>query len=294
MATLKDLKLKITGVKKTKQITKAMNMVAASRLKGSQKRINSFRPYAEKYAEVLGSLAEKATDISSKLLEPREEIESVHIIVCTSDRGLCGAFNEFLLEKANELVDLNQDKKISITAFGKRARDWAVKKDLNIISSHIGVVGTNFGFDIAESKGMELIKMFLAEEIDEVFIVASEFISISRQLTMASKILPIPRLEKDEEVLDESEEYLAEHICEPSPEVVLQEMLPRSVQIQIYRCLLETSASEHAARMVAMDNATKACNDLTKDLNKLYNKTRQAAVTADLMDIVGGAEALKG
>lgn len=293
MATLKDLKLKITGVKKTKQITKAMNMVAASRLRGSQRRIDAFRPYAEKYAEVLGSLAEKATNISSKLLEPREEVKSVHIIVCTSDRGLCGAFNESLLEKAEELIKLNQDKEISITAFGKRARDWAVRNGHNLVADHIGVVGTNFGFEIAEQSGMDHIKMFLNGQADEVFMVASEFISMSKQLPMTSKLLPIPRPEAGDEV-EESDEFLAEHICEPSPEAVLQEMLPRSVQIQIFRGLLETSASEHAARMVAMDNATKACNDLIKDLNKLYNKSRQAAVTADLMDIVGGAEALKG
>jgi F-type H+-transporting ATPase subunit gamma len=293
MATLKDLKLKITGVKKTKQITKAMNMVAASRLRGSQRRIDAFRPYAEKYAEVLGSLAEKATNISSKLLEPREEVKSVHIIVCTSDRGLCGAFNESLLEKAEELIELNQDKEISITAFGKRARDWARRNNHNLVADHIGVVGSNFGFEIAEQSGMDNIKMFLNGEADEVFMVASEFISMSKQLPMTTKLLPIPRPEASEEV-EESDEFLAEHICEPSPEAVLQEMLPRSVQIQIFRGLLETSASEHAARMVAMDNATKACNDLIKDLNKLYNKSRQAAVTADLMDIVGGAEALKG
>lgn len=294
MATLKELKLKITGVKKTKQITKAMNMVAASRLRGSQKRIDSFRPYAEKYAEVLGSLAGKATNISSKLLESREEVNSVHIILCTSDRGLCGAFNESLLEQAEELVNKNQDKSISVTAFGKRAKEWAVKNDHNLVSSHIGVVGTNFGFEIAEKAGMDLIKMFLFADVDEVYMISSEFISMSKQLPVTSQVLPIPRLEEAEEEVDESGEYLAEHICEPSPEAVLTEMLPRSVQIQIFRGLLETSASEHAARMVAMDNATKACNDLIKDLNKMYNKSRQAAVTADLMDIVGGAEALKG
>ncbi|MGE4518532.1 MAG: ATP synthase F1 subunit gamma [Desulfobacteraceae bacterium] len=294
MATLKDLKLKITGVKKTKQITKAMNMVAASRLRGSQRKIDAFRPYAEKYNEVLKSLAEKATNISSKLLEPRDEIKTVHIIVCTSDRGLCGAFNESLLDKTRELVDKNSDKNITITAFGKKGRDWSAKNGINVLKSHLNVVGTNFGFEVAERSGMDLINLFLSGETDEVHMVYSEFQSMSRQVPSAVKILPIERPKSEEEELSEEEGYLAEHICEPSPEAVLQEMLPRSVQIQIFRGLLETSASEHAARMVAMDNATRACNDMIKDLNKLYNKTRQAAVTADLMDIVGGAEALKG
>ncbi|MCB9480237.1 MAG: ATP synthase F1 subunit gamma [Desulfobacteraceae bacterium] len=295
MATLKDLKLKITGVKKTKQITKAMNMVAASRLRGSQRKIDAFRPYAEKYTEVLKSLAEKATNISSKLLEPRDEIKSVHIIVCTSDRGLCGAFNESLLDKTQELVKKNFDKNIKITAFGKKGRDWAGKKGIEVLNSYLNVVGTNFGFEVAERSGNDLINLFLSGEADEVYMVYSEFQSMSRQVPSAVKILPIERPVSDDDIEEASEEgYLAEHICEPSPEFVLQEMLPRSVQIQIFRGLLETSASEHAARMVAMDNATRACNDMIKDLNKLYNKTRQAAVTADLMDIVGGAEALKG
>jgi F-type H+-transporting ATPase subunit gamma len=296
MATLKELKLKITGVKKTKQITKAMNMVAASRLRGSQRKIDAFRPYAEKYAEVLLSLAQKATDISSKLLEPREEIKSVHIIVCTSDRGLCGAFNESLLDKAAELIDQNQDKNITITAFGKKGRDWARKKKYNIHSEHLNVVGTNFGFEVAERAGNDLIWQFLIGETDEVYMVSSEFVSMSKQVPVINKILPVavPELSEEDQADSGSEEYQAEHICEPSAEAVLQEMLPRSVQIQIFRGLLETSASEHAARMVAMDNATKACNDMISDLNKVYNKTRQAAVTADLMDIVGGAEALKG
>lgn len=294
MATLKDLTHKITGVKKTKQITRAMNMVAASRLRGSQRKIDAFRPYAEKYAEVLASLAAKATNISSKLLEPRDEIKTVHIVVCTSDRGLCGAFNESLLDEIEELVNKNSDKNITITAFGKKGRDWSVKRDLRILKSHLDIVGTNFSFEIAERSGIDLINLFLSGEADEVYMIYSEFQSMSRQIPVVSKILPIERPQSIFEESVEEESYLAEHICEPSPEAVLEEMLPRSVQIQIFRGLLETSASEHAARMIAMDNATRACNDMIKDLNKLYNKTRQAAVTADLMDIVGGAEALKG
>ncbi|MDY0131368.1 MAG: ATP synthase F1 subunit gamma [Desulforegulaceae bacterium] len=294
MATLKDLTHKITGVKKTKQITRAMNMVAASRLRGSQRKIDAFRPYAEKYAEVLASLAAKATNISSKLLEPRDEIKTVHIVVCTSDRGLCGAFNESLLDEIEELVNKNSDKNITITAFGKKGRDWSVKRDLRILKSHLDIVGTNFSFEIAERSGIDLINLFLSGEADEVYMIYSEFQSMSRQIPVVSKILPIERPQSIFEESVEEEGYLAEHICEPSPEAVLEEMLPRSVQIQIFRGLLETSASEHAARMIAMDNATRACNDMIKDLNKLYNKTRQAAVTADLMDIVGGAEALKG
>lgn len=292
MATLKELKLKITGVKKTKQITKAMNMVAASRLMGSQRKLDSFRPYAKKYADVLGSLSKRAKDVSSSLLDQREEVQKIHLVVCTSDRGLCGAFNESILHKTEEFISQNQDKEISITAFGRKATSWALKNKIEIVSEHSGVVGSNFGFDIAEQVGIDFINMFLSGKADEIYLISSEFVSMSKQLPVTQCLIPIPEIEVSEDL--EDDEYLAEHICEPSAEAVLTEMLPRSIQIQIYRGLLETSASEHAARMVAMDNATKACNDLTKDLNKLYNKSRQAAVTADLMDIVGGAEALKG
>lgn len=137
-----------------------------------------------------------------------------------------------------------------------------------------------------------MINAFLAGEYDEVYIIYSEFVSMSKQLPQVKKILPIPPIEVEEK--DSGEPYLAEHICEPSPAALLGEMLPKNVFIQIYSGLLETSTSEHAARMSAMENATKACKDMINDLQRLFNKTRQAAITADLMDIVGGAEALKG
>jgi len=296
MATLKEVKTKIGAVKKTKQITKAMNMVAASRLRGAQNNMEGFRPYAEKFAEILGGLSGRAGEETSPLLLPHEEVIKKHIILCTSDRGLCGGFNAHLISKAGSFIkEAGEDIEISLTNFGKKGRDWCRKEQIPIISEHIGVIGTVIKFNIASSVGKGLIDGFLNGEYDEVYVVYSEFISMGRQVATIKQLLPIPPLETDEdEIEDQDKPYLAEHICEPSPDELLGELLPMSVYAQLYRGLLETSTSEHAARMMAMDNASKACDDMIESLTLAYNKARQATITAELMDIVGGAEALKG
>jgi F-type H+-transporting ATPase subunit gamma len=298
MATLKEVKTKIGAVKKTKQITKAMNMVAASRLRGAQNNMEGFRPYAEKFAEVLGGLSGRAGDETNPLLLPHEEVIKKHIVLCTSDRGLCGGFNAHLISKAKSFIEEagdDEDIEFSVTNFGKKGRDWCRKKQIPIISEHIGVIGTVIKFNIASKVGKGLIDGFLNGEYDEVYVVYSEFISMGRQVATIKQLLPIPPLETDEdETEDQDKPYLAEHICEPSPDELLGELLPMSVYAQLYRALLETSTSEHAARMMAMDNASKACDDMIENLTLAYNKARQASITAELMDIVGGAEALKG
>jgi len=299
MPTLKDVQLKIAGVKKTKQITKAMNMVAASRLRGAQANMDAFRPYAGKFAEVLGSLAEKAGEEASPLLVPREDVKKINIVLCTSDRGLCGGFNINLISKAESFLKeyAGTDVEISFTHFGKKGRDWAKNNKKIRVDEYLGVVGGRFDFSVALNAGRKLIDDFLAGTYDEVYVIYSEFVSMARQSPVLQKILPIPPIEtagNDSAEQDEDKPFLAEHICEPSPDELLGEMLPRNVYVQLFSALLETSTSEHAARMAAMDNATKACNDMIGSLTLAYNKARQAAITAELMDIVGGAEALKG
>lgn len=297
MPTLKDVLNKINAVKKTKQITKAMNMVAASRLRGAQVAMSAFRPYAGKFAEVLGSLAEKAGEEASPLLMPRDEVKSVNILLCTSDRGLCGGFNANLISAGESLFNEKKEQniEISFTNFGKKGRNWARKAKIPIVNEYIGIVGGKFDFSIASTAGRILIEGFLEGIYDEVYVIYSEFVSMARQSPVVKKLLPIPPIETEETGLEKEETpYLAEHICEPSSEELLREMLPRNVYVQIYSALLETSTSEHAARMSAMDNATNACNDMLENLTLVYNKARQAAITAELMDIVGGAEALKG
>jgi F-type H+-transporting ATPase subunit gamma len=297
MATLKDIQLKIAAVKKTQQITKAMNMVAASRLRGAQGRMEAFRPYAGKFSEVLGSLAQRAGEESNPLLVPKEEIKKVHVVLCTSDRGLCGGFNMNLIEKADGFLKEKAGDGIefSFTNFGKKGRDWCRKEKLQIEKEYLGVVGGSFGFNIAMTAGKTLGDAFLDGTYDEVYLVYAEFASMAKQLPTLQQLLPIPPIvaEADEEV-EEAGSYMPEHICEPSTDSLLGDMLPRNVYVQIYSALLETSTSEHAARMMAMDNATKACRDMIENLTLIYNKARQAAITAELMDIVGGAEALKG
>jgi F-type H+-transporting ATPase subunit gamma len=295
MATLKEVKTKISSVKKTKQITSAMKMVATSRLRGAQESMDAFKPYASKFAEVLGSVAGKAGEDASPLLVPREEVKRVAIVLCTSDRGLCGGFNVNLIDKADKYASKElAGKEVSFTCFGKKGRDWARKNGKTIDDEYIGIVGGHFDFNVASTSGQKLINSFLEGTVDEVYLVCSEFKNIARQNPVVKQILPIPSLvqEKGPDQASGETRFLAEHICEPSSDALLGEMLPKNVFIQIYDALLQTSTSEHASRMRAMENATKACQDMIGELQTIYNKTRQAGITADLMDIVGGAEAL--
>ncbi len=300
MATLKEVQSKIVSVKKTRQITSAMKMVATSRLRGAQNSMEAFKPYASKFAEVLGSIAGKSGEDASPLLVPRDEVKKVALILCTSDRGLCGGFNTNLITKADKLIKSElEGKDVSFICFGKKGRDWAKKQPQPIEDQYIGVVGGNVEFSVASSSGQKLIDNFLAGTVDEVYLVYSEFINMAKHIPTIKQILPIPSLEgvsegSAEKEMDKDGQFLPEHICEPSSDALLGEMLPKNIFIQIYDALLQTSTSEHAARMSSMENATKACGDIIGELQTIYNKTRQAGITADLMDIVGGAEALKG
>ncbi len=300
MATLKEVQSKIVSVKKTRQITSAMKMVATSRLRGAQNSMEAFIPYASKFAEVLGSIAGKSGEDASPLLAPREEVKKVALLLCTSDRGLCGGFNTNLIGKAEKLIKSElEGKDVSFVCFGKKGRDWAKKTPNPIDDEYIGVVGGNVEFSVASTSGQKLIDSFLEGAVDEVYLVYSKFVSMARQDATIKQILPIPSLEgvsgeSAEKEADKGEGFLPEHICEPSSDALLGAMLPKNIFIQIYDALLQTSTSEHGARMRAMENATKACDDIVDELQTIYNKTRQAGITADLMDIVGGAEALKG
>ena len=200
-----------------------------------------------------------------------------------------------LIEKAEAFMEEKSgpDVSFSFSNFGRRGRDYTKKSKQNIVDQYIGVVGGKIGFNTALNAGRKLIDGFLDEVYDEVHVVYSEFISVGRQVPVIKQLLPIPPIEVVEEDADDAP-YMAEHICEPSVDELLGELLPRSVYVQLFSALLETSTSEHAARMAAMDNATKACKDMIENLTLAFNKARQAAITAELMDIVGGAEALKG
>ena len=290
MASLRDVKTKIGAIKKTKQITKAMNMVASAKLRNAQSRIERFKPYAQKFFEMLGDLASGADESVHPLLAKREEKKTVGIVLVTSDRGLCGSFNVNLIKAGLKLAKEKQAQGLNVKFYcvGKKGRDAVRKAEYEILVQYRDVMNS-FDFTLASKLGQELINSFLDATLDEVVLVYGEFISMARQVPVVQSILPISG-EQAAEVKSSGKEY----VYEPSVEGLLAELLPRFIKVQVYRGMLDTSASEHAARMSAMNNATRACDDMTNALTLLYNKTRQASITRDLMDIVGGAEALKG
>ncbi|MGX9366044.1 F0F1 ATP synthase subunit gamma [Desulfoplanes sp. PS50] len=290
MASLRDIQTQISGVKKTKQITKAMNMVSSAKLRGAQQRIERFGPYADKYQEILTDLASRADANVHPLLEQREERKTVGIILVTSEKGLCGSFNASLCNAAKRLAKQKSEegKTVQFICVGKKGRDFVKKTSYETVEAHVEVMNS-FDFQLANSIGVQSIDKYISGTFDEVHIVYGKFINIAKQESVANQILPVEQNEAEEETTGASSEY----IFEPSVEGLLAELLPRYVKVQIYRGLLDTSASEHAARMTAMDNATKNCDELADSLTLAYNKARQAGITTELMDIVGGSEALK-
>lgn len=295
MPSLKDVRMKIAGVAKTRQITKAMNMVASAKLRGAQARIERFRSYADKFQEVLSDVAAKADGAAHPLLEKRENPQVTVIVLATSDRGLCGGFNAMLIAKAIDIA-AKRTKAGGVVKFicvGKKGRDAIRKTAYETLSSYTDI-GT-VDFSTAMAIGKDLVSGYTNHTMDEVVTVFGKFVSIAKQLTTVTPILPVEPAAASggkkpaEEKSGSSEEY----IYEPQVATLLSELLPRFVNVQIYRALLDTAASENAARMSAMDNATRNCDELATALTLLYNKTRQASITTELIDIVGGAEALR-
>ncbi len=291
MATLKDIQRKIGAVKKTQQITKAMNMVAAAKLRGAQVRMESFEPYATKFAEVLGNLSSGIESDIHPLLVKKEQVSKVELLHFSGDRGLCGSFNTNLITKAKKWIQKEQagGLECSLTTVGKKGKDYFGKRNFNVTASHIDVYGdVDISFINQMTKGF--IDRYMADDVDEVYILYSRFINMAKQEPTLVKLIPIEPPKSEEE---ESESAAAEYLCEPGPEELLVELLPKHISVQILNAFLQNETSEHAARMAAMDNASKNCSELVENLTLMYNKARQAAITADLMDIVGGAEALK-
>ena len=297
MPSLKDVKMKITGVGKTKQITKAMNMVASAKLRGAQARIEKFRPYAQKYRDVLTSLASKVEGSSHPLLEVHPEKKACAIILVTSDRGLCGGFNAAIIDKAVKLAKSKTEAgmQVKFACVGRKGRD-AVRRipTIEMMTSYADRMGS-LDFALASSVAQECISGYENGELDEVYLVYGEFVSMAQQPPRVIQLLPFeaPAAEAAEDA-DASKGPSCDYLYEPSEDKLLGTILPTYIKVQAYRGMLDTSASENAARMTAMDNATRNCNDLIKSLTLLYNKTRQASITSELIDIVGGAEALNG
>jgi F-type H+-transporting ATPase subunit gamma len=286
MPGLKEIRKRIVSVKSTKQITKAMKMVASSKFRKSQARMLELRPYADKMNSVIASLSGVINE-GHPLLEVRPK-KRVEIVVFTSDRGLCGAFNTNVMRAAAKLIKeiQSEEREISINAIGKKGSDLFKRRGLTLRKSWTGLSGIIL-YSNAQEIAKDIIENYINEEFDEVMLIYNEFRSALVQKVSASRLLPLSSMEAG------TEEAGAEFLYEPSQQAIFDMLLPKNIEIQIFRALLESQASEEAARMTAMENATKAADDMIASLTLKYNKARQANITKELMDIVGGVEALK-
>lgn len=293
MPGLKDVKDKIKGVKKTAQITKAMNMVASAKLRGAQEKMERFRPYASKFAEAMRDLSSGMESSDLPLMEVRE-VKRVEIVVVTSDRGLCGSFNANIIKAADRLRKQYEaeGKTVSFVTVGKKGTQFFRKSGK--LRAHFNDIMSTFQMFNAREISLNITENFLNGESDQVDVVYGRFYSVASQKPEREELLPIKPVTAEGDGGADKTGVTGSYTYEPDPNEIMEVLLPLFLNVQMYHAMLEVGASEHAARMTAMDNATNACKDMIKQLTMLYNKARQAAVTGELMDIVGGAEALKG
>jgi len=285
MANLRDIRRRIQSVKNTEQITKAMKMVAASRLRRAQEAILASRPYALKMLEVLSSLALRTNPDAHPLLVTREP-KKVELVVVTSDRGLCGAFNSNIIRRAESFMAEHPEWEFSLHLVGRKAVDYFKRRDANTRKISLDILA-DVSLPHAIAIGKDVVENYLDDTFDQVYMVYNEFKSAIQQRVVVEQLLPI-------KPMDISEDYFpVEYTFEPSEEAVLAELLPRHINIQIYRVMLESVASEHGARMTAMGAATKNAGEMIDRLTLLYNRSRQAAITKELVEVVSGAEAIK-
>ena len=293
MATLREIRRRISGVKSTQKITKAMKMVAAAKLRRAQEAILAARPYARTMRKLLGNLALAAPSGSSPLFEKREVHRSV-VVVVTGDRGLCGAFNSNVIRAAADHIKKltapgsGAPVEVRVVVVGKKGADHFGKRGFDIAARHVGIFG-NLQFPTAQSVAHELTEWFKSGTVDHVDVVYNEFKNVVQQKTVIEQFLPIAQ----SEVAGKKEGASSEYIYEPSSAEILSELLPKHLNFQMWRILLESNAAEQGARMSAMGNATENAKELIRVLTLSYNKARQAGITKELLEIVSGAEALK-
>ena len=288
MATLQDIRRRIRSVQSTQKITRAMKLVAAAKLRRAQERILEARPYAFKMAELVGTLVRGLGEDKHPLLVRREGPRKLYVVI-TADKGLCGAFNSNVIRKALELVRTAPEGTASLLTVGRKARDFFRRRSWPVRGERIGFLERLTFADVREL-GTELTQAFLADEVDEVWLVFNEFRSVASQRVIAERLLPI---EPPGGAEPAGEGPAVDYIYEPDPVTILAALLPRHVGVQIYRALLETNAGEHGARMTAMEAASKNAQEMIGLLSIQYNKARQERITKELLDIVGGAEALR-
>jgi F-type H+-transporting ATPase subunit gamma len=287
MPTLLDFRRRIRSVKNTQQITRAMKFVAAARLRRAQEAALAARPFARELARVLRSTMARIEEPQHPLLAQRPE-QSVLAIVLTGERGLAGAFNANILRKANEFFRAKKSKKLSTVTVGKKGRDALRKAGFNIVAEYVNVLArVNFG--TAREIASVVTDLYAEEKIDSVYIVFSEFKTVMTPNLVVEKLLPVESIRAEEESAAEQAIAQVDYIYEQPEEQILDKLLPRYIETQILRAMLESSAAEHAARMTAMESATKNAGEVIEALTLHMNKVRQAAITKEIIEIVSGA-----
>ncbi|MEK6410838.1 MAG: ATP synthase F1 subunit gamma [Acidobacteriota bacterium] len=300
MANLQDLRRRVRSVRNMQKITKAMKMVAAARLRRAQERVVAARPYASTMTRVLGRLAERAGDFHHPLLDQRGD-EHIVLALVTADKGLCGGFNTNLIKAAQHFIRKHPGKKVEIVTIGRKGRDFFRRRPVKILGEYINVTARAVDHEEAAAIARELMRMFTAEDstIDKVFLIYNEFKSVMSQSVTTRQLLPVGAEALGGKPAAETHptgegEVLIDYIYEQPPAQIFGDLLPRYVETQLFYALLESVASEHGARMTAMDSASKNAGEVIETLTLNMNRVRQASITREIIEVVSGARALEG
>jgi len=291
MPSLRDIKRRIRSVKSTQQITKAMEMVSAAKLRKAQSRAEKARPYAEKMEQILANLSSAVSTGEANVLHPyfqKRDVRKTLLVLITSDRGLCGSFNQNLIRRATSFLSEYTPENVDMMTIGKRGNIWFRKRPYPIVSNHVDF-GGNMDFQRAQTITHELTERFVSGQADVIFLLYQKFISTARQEITLTRFLPIEP--KAQEGVAESSQQ-TDYIFEPDPVAIFEDLMPRYALTKMTTAMTESFAAEHAARMMAMGGATKSAGEMIDALTLQFNKARQGAITKELLDIVGGAEAL--
>jgi F-type H+-transporting ATPase subunit gamma len=289
MANLKEVKQRINSVMSTQQITKAMKMVSAAKLRRAQEKIVQMRPYPQKLTAILNNVSAASEGDSDIVFATKREVKKVLLVPVTSDKGLCGAFNTNILKATNTAIkEQFEGAEITVLPLGKKAYEYFKKSNYNVIDTYFGVF-QQLNFDVVKEAASFAMDGFLVGDYDQVVLVFNEFKNVATQLVRVEQFLPMAPQEGQEGNATETD-----YLLEPSRTYIIEELVPISLRIQFYKAVLESNASEHGARMTAMDKATENAGELLKELKLMYNRTRQAAITNEILEIVAGANALAG
>ena len=281
MPALVDIRRRIRSVKNTQQITKAMKMVSAAKLRRAQEAMFAARPYARKMMEVLNSLASRAHPDTHPLLQDRGD-QRVLFVIVTSDKGLCGGFNANIIRAAVRFLDERQGRDLRLDLVGRKGRDFFRRRNYRVRSEHIGLF-QKLSYPSAQKIAADLIELYVKNEVDQVYLIYNEFKSVIQQRVVIERLLPIQKM------MFNPTEPPQDYIYEPGPAGIVAGILPKHVEIQVWRALLESTAAEHGARMAAMDAATNNASDMIEQLTLYMNKVRQAAITKEIIEVVSGA-----